>query len=146
MLRGRRAVTARSTAAKALVRGRDTFLGTHRAALVELRRVVEDDQVLVDPARAAARPRRQKAEQEQVARERYQGELRALLGHFVDLSRDRYRMPAELQQRGYDLESLLADLFELNKIPHRRPYRSPHEQHDGGFNFRGFTYIIEAKW
>ena len=48
MLRGRRAVTARSTAAKALVRGRDTFLGTHTGQLA-LAGTVTGDVSITDP-------------------------------------------------------------------------------------------------
>jgi hypothetical protein len=56
------------------------------------------------------------------------------------------RSPAELQQRGYQLELLIADLFEACDMEYRRPYKALHEQIDGSFNFRGFTYLVEAKW
>jgi hypothetical protein len=50
------------------------------------------------------------------------------------------------QERGYGLEDLLADLFELNEIAYRRPYRTPTEQIDGHFSFKGFDYLVEARW
>lgn len=50
------------------------------------------------------------------------------------------------QQRGYSLEELLAGLFELNEIPYRRSYRTQTEQIDGHFEFKGFDYLVEARW
>ena len=48
--------------------------------------------------------------------------------------------------RGYSLEDLLADLFEAHEIQYRRPYRTPTVQIDGHFKFKGFDYLVEAKW
>ena len=65
------------------------------------------------------------------------------------LRRDFYAMASandDPQDRGYGLEDLLADLFELNEIGYRRPYRTPTEQIDGHFNFKGFDYLVEARW
>lgn len=48
--------------------------------------------------------------------------------------------------RGYGLEDLLAELFDLHEIPYRRPYRTPTEQIDGSFQWKGFDYLVEARW
>lgn len=50
------------------------------------------------------------------------------------------------QGRGYSLEDLLAELFELHDISYRRPYRTATEQIDGHFEFKGFDYLVEARW
>ncbi|WP_420631333.1 restriction endonuclease [Candidatus Leptofilum sp.] len=53
---------------------------------------------------------------------------------------------SELQKRGYELEELLAQLFESHEIDYRRPYRVANEQIDGYFKYKGFDYLVEAKW
>jgi hypothetical protein len=50
------------------------------------------------------------------------------------------------QGRGYDLESLIAELFVVHEIPFRRPYRTGTEQVDGHFRFKEFDYLVEARW
>ncbi len=50
------------------------------------------------------------------------------------------------QARGYGLEDLLADLFEAHEISYRRPYKTATEQIDGHFEFKGFDYLVEARW
>ena len=52
----------------------------------------------------------------------------------------------EEQRRGYDLESILSELFSLSDVPYRRSYRTQTEQIDGHFSFRGFDYLVEARW
>src|SRR4029077_14551122 len=50
------------------------------------------------------------------------------------------------QPRGYSLEKLLADLFAIHDITYRPPYRTATEQIDGYFPFKGFEYLVEARW
>lgn len=52
----------------------------------------------------------------------------------------------EIQRRGYELEELLAQLFESHEIDYRRSYRVANEQIDGYFKYKGFDYLVEAKW
>lgn len=117
-----------------------------RVALSDLKRDATANQILVDPQRAAADQRRALADRQRRAQELHRKRLNGLQTRFADLSRDRPRTPEERQQRGYSLETLLADLFTAHDIEYRRPYRAPHEQLDGSFHLRGFTYIVEAKW
>lgn len=60
--------------------------------------------------------------------------------HTMVLERD------DPQARGYGLEDLFADLFDLHEIPNRRPYRTPTEQIDGSFQWKGFDYLVETRW
>lgn len=50
------------------------------------------------------------------------------------------------QARGYGLEDLLVELFAVHEIAYRPPYRTETEQIDGHFKFKGFDYLVEARW
>lgn len=50
------------------------------------------------------------------------------------------------QTRGYSLEDLLSELFAVHEITYRTPYRTSTEQIDGSFSFKGFDYLVEARW
>lgn len=117
-----------------------------REALAALKREVTATDTLVDPETAAVKQRWARAEQQQRAQTRRQERLGELRQRFYEQLRERPRTPAEIQQRGYALEDILADLFDVYDFQYRRPYRLQREQIDGSFHFRGFTYIVEAKW
>jgi len=55
-------------------------------------------------------------------------------------------MPTEAHRRGYLLESLLKDLFELFDLDPKASFKIVGEQIDGAFNFEGTDYLLEAKW
>ena len=66
-----------------------------------------------------------------------------------ELRRTYYEMASatdDPQSRGYGLEDLLSELFQLNEIAYRTPYRTGSEQIDGHFAFRSFDYLVEARW
>ncbi len=67
------------------------------------------------------------------------GELRARYMEMVTSSEDP-------QGRGYALEDLLADLFAINEMTYRRAYKLGTEQIDGHFAYKGFDYLVEARW
>jgi len=96
---------------------------------VEERRTTED-------ARAVEARRRQAA---LAARAQKMEQLRSTFATMA-VSRD------DPQARGYGLEDLLADLFESHELTYRRPYRTSTEQIDGHFDFKGFDYLVEARW
>jgi hypothetical protein len=50
------------------------------------------------------------------------------------------------QKRGYQLEKLLRDLFELFDLDPKASFRLVGEQIDGAFTFEGIDYLLEAKW
>ena len=52
------------------------------------------------------------------------------------------------QRRGYDLEDLMYDLFDVFNIKARKPFSRNQrgEQIDGTFEFAGTNYIMECKW
>jgi hypothetical protein len=67
------------------------------AALADLKREAQANQILVDPERAAAQLRRERAEQERRKIEQRQQRIASVRDRFYDLGRERYRSPAELQ-------------------------------------------------
>jgi len=52
----------------------------------------------------------------------------------------------DAQRRGYQLETLLNDLFALSKLDPKASFRLTGEQIDGAFTFDGDDYLLEAKW
>lgn len=51
-----------------------------------------------------------------------------------------------LQERGYRLESILKQLFELFDLDPKASFKIEGEQIDGAFTFDGIDYLFEAKW
>jgi hypothetical protein len=52
----------------------------------------------------------------------------------------------EPQQRGYKLEELLKQLFDLFDLDPRASFRIQGEQIDGSFTLEGIDFLFEAKW
>lgn len=50
------------------------------------------------------------------------------------------------QQRGYEFERFLKDLFDVFRMSAREPFRLVGEQIDGSLQLAGETYLVEAKW
>lgn len=50
------------------------------------------------------------------------------------------------QARGYSLEGILHDLFELFDIAYLPSYKTGSEQTDGLFNYKNHHYLVEARW
>jgi hypothetical protein len=50
------------------------------------------------------------------------------------------------QERGYELEKLLYDLFDIYGFNPRPSFRNTGEQIDGSIEFENQFYLIEAKW
>ncbi len=50
------------------------------------------------------------------------------------------------QQRGFDLEKVMYDLFELFDLDPKASFRNVGEQIDGAFALEGTDYLFEAKW
>ncbi|MFC7300378.1 hypothetical protein [Cognatiluteimonas weifangensis] len=50
------------------------------------------------------------------------------------------------QQRGFELEKVMYDLFELFDLDPKASFRNTGEQIDGAFALDGTDYLFEAKW
>ncbi len=116
------------------------------AALAELKREALAVMTLVDPEQAAATARRAAQNRKLQLLEERRATLGELRSEFLTLVRQDDGTVVQRQRRGYDLEKLLARLFRAYELDYRPSYRLDHEQIDGSFHFRGFTYLVEAKW
>jgi hypothetical protein len=111
-------------------------------ALRWLKELAINQQIVIEEDRSAADQRSQETRRKQAAlaaRARKMEELRRTFYAWAGVRDDP-------QGRGYGLEDLLAELFELHEISYRRPYRTATEQIDGHFPFKGFDYLVEARW
>lgn len=52
----------------------------------------------------------------------------------------------DVQARGYELEKLMYDVFELFDLDPKASFRNTGEQIDGSFTLEGTDYLFEAKW
>ncbi|MFE2961984.1 hypothetical protein [Nocardia tengchongensis] len=117
-----------------------------KAALEQLRRAAADASIIVDTEQAAIDERKARAERLQRQIDERLRAMNELSSRFTELAKDRTRTAAEVQARGYELEKLLVGLFKAHDIDYTGSRRQPHEQVDGSFYFRGFTYLVEARW
>lgn len=115
-------------------------------ALAELRAAAKQEGIVEDVDAVSKEKAKQHRvaveEQHRVAEARVRG-LGELHGIYMTMA----TKEDEAQQRGYDLEELLARLFKLHDIPYQPPFRKGTvEQTDGFFTFNSFQYLIEARW
>lgn len=50
------------------------------------------------------------------------------------------------QRRGYELEKVLRELFDLFDLDAKSAFKISGEQIDGAFTFEGIDYLLEARW
>lgn len=67
-------------------------------------------------------------------------QTKALSSHLLGL----YNFPP--QERGYQFERFLAELFDAHGLASRKAFRLVGEQIDGSFRLHNETYLVEAKW
>lgn len=113
-------------------------------ALRWLKKLAVEQKLTVEEEKDAVKARESDALQKQVALAARAQKMQQLRDEFVAMSM--VKSKEEIQRRGYDLEELLAQLFETHEITYRRPYRVKNEQIDGHFRYKGFDYLVEAKW
>jgi len=109
-------------------------------AVTQLRALVEPHATARDEE-AAIKDRQSKAAEKLRANVAVRAKLEDLKGRYLKLvtSGDR-------QARGYDLERLLYDLFELFDLDPKASFRNMGEQIDGAFSLEGTDYLFEARW
>ena len=104
-----------------------------RAQLKGHQDIVKEQKIIVE--------RRKQANERLAKVDAVQKELDALKIKFNELvSSD------NLQQRGFDLEKFLKQLFDLFDLDPRAAFRISGEQIDGSFSFEGTDFLLEAKW
>jgi hypothetical protein len=88
------------------------------------------------------RSRAEEARQRQAALMARADKMEQLRKSYIDIS----SATDDPQSRGYSLEDLLSELFAVHEITYRPPYKTVTEQIDGSFSFKGFDYLVEARW
>jgi len=114
----------------------------HRAALAvkELEAMLRPHDERVEEEQAIADRQRRAAEMLKAS-----GAVREKLS---ELNR-RYAalvVSTEPQARGFELERLMYDLFELFDLDPKASFKNTGEQVDGAFSLEGTDYLFEAKW
>lgn len=110
-----------------------------RTAVEALRRQVTDHLELVEEQRAI-QERRERAHEERMANEAVQERLDELREEYFRI------LTLSPQKRGYALEALMYNLFDLFDLDPKASFRVAGEQIDGSFSFEGTDYLFEARW
>ena len=111
-----------------------------REAVEQLRQLVEPHQEKKKDEEEFAR--RQKERQEKLkANKAVREKLAELNANFMSIAAG-----SNPQNRGFDLERLMYDLFELFDMDPKASFRNIGEQIDGAFALEGTDYLFEAKW
>lgn len=110
-----------------------------QAAVASLRKVATEGLEIRSELEAARRRREAKGEEmrETMA---LKEKLDGLRARYLQL------FTTDPRERGYQLESLLAELFEYFDLDPKRSFRNRGEQIDGAFAFEGIDYLLECKW
>lgn len=106
----------------------------------QLRQLVEPHQDRLKDDETAERHRKECAEKLQrnsAVREK----LRELYANFGAIATG-----SSPQARGFDLERLMHDIFELFDLDPKASFKNTGEQIDGAFALEGTDYLFEAKW
>lgn len=111
-----------------------------RDAVEQLRQLVEPHQEKVQDEAAAEERRKErtaKLKQNSAVRDK----LREINSQFMAIATG-----SNPQSRGFDLERLMYDLFELFDLDPKASFKNTGEQIDGAFSLEGTDYLFEAKW
>lgn len=85
---------------------------------------------------------RQQRESDRLARS---GAVRQKLGAIRDCYMS-FVVSEDRQARGYELEKIMYDIFELFDLDPKASFRVTGEQIDGAFSLEGTDYLFEGKW
>jgi hypothetical protein len=110
-----------------------------KEAVTALRSLVEADGDILRE-RSKSEERRANARERSRATQDIQQKLAELRDRYMSL------LPSDHQQRGFILEKLLSELFNLFDLDPRASFRVIGEQIDGAFTFDSVDYLFEAKW
>lgn len=111
-----------------------------RKAVEALRKYTSGYQEILDEKQHANERRTAYAEQLEMVNY-FRTQLGNLNRDFSELA-----VSADLQGRGYRLEAILKQLFELFDLDPKASFKIEGEQIDGAFTFDGADYLFEAKW
>ncbi len=111
-----------------------------RAAVAQLNQLVEPhDHVVKEQDDLAARQKR--ADEKLRANTAVRQRLEDIKTRYMALV-----VSTNVQGRGFELEKVMYDLFELFDLDPKASFRNTGEQIDGAFSLEGTDYLFEAKW
>jgi len=111
-----------------------------RSAVAQLRNLLEPhDQLRREQDELAERERRaaEKLRSNSAVREK----LEEIKGRYMALV-----ISTDAQSRGFELEKVMYDLFELFDLDPKASFRNTGEQIDGAFSLAGTDFLFEARW
>jgi hypothetical protein len=111
-----------------------------RAAVAQLKRMVEPHDEL-KKEQDDLRDRQKRAAEKLRANAAVRQKLEDIKGRYMRLV-----VSANPQSRGFELEKVMYDLFELFDLDPKASFRNTGEQIDGAFSLEGTDYLFEAKW
>jgi hypothetical protein len=110
-----------------------------KSAVAALKKLIASHQELMAEQERAEERRRAKLE-EYLRNKGVRERLEQLQTEFYQL------LTAPVHSRGYALEQLMRELFELFDLDPKASFRLLGEQIDGAFTFENTDYLFEAKW
>jgi hypothetical protein len=111
-----------------------------RAAVSQLRTLVQPHQEVKKQADEIAE-RQRKAAEKLRSNSAVRQKLEDIKNRYMALV-----VSSNVQGRGFELEKVMYDLFELFDLDPKASFRNTGEQIDGAFSFDGTDYLLEAKW
>jgi hypothetical protein len=111
-----------------------------RASIRALRKLTAAHEALFDEQKRMEE-RRRKAHEKLLRTAAVRTKLEDLTKEYFELLSSQ-----ELQQRGYRLEKIIRELFELFDLDPRASFKIIGEQIDGAFTFDATDYLFEGKW
>lgn len=111
-----------------------------KAAVENLRKQTKG-YIQITKEKDEARKRREEIEKKIAKKKSLADEINDLKIKFQKIASNK-----NLQQRGYDLEKFLNELFLLYELDPKGSFKIYGEQIDGAFTYDGTDYLLEAKW
>lgn len=111
-----------------------------RSAVIQLKKLVEPHQQVRKESDDLAERQRRAAEKLR-ANAAVRQKLEDIKSRYMDLV-----VSQNVQGRGFELEKIMYDLFELFDLDPKASFRNTGEQIDGAFSLEGTDYLFEAKW
>lgn len=111
-----------------------------RASIRALRKLTEAHDALFEEQKKVEE-RRRKAHEQLLRKTAVRERIEKLNQEYMELL-----ITSDPQQRGYQLEKILRNLFDLFDLDPRASFKIVGEQIDGAFTFDGTDYLFEGKW
>lgn len=111
-----------------------------RTAVNDLKRIIEDHDQKTREEEEIRRKRKENMDKIRASQ--------AVLSRLDTIKTEYFKLVSSknLQSRGFDLEKVLFDIFELFDLDPKASFRNLGEQIDGAFSLEGTDYLFEAKW